>query len=273
MAPFLTIGMPAWDNPDEVWFTTQALRMYHQDKSDTEIVVVDNKGCKKTEEMVKSWREHDEDETIRYELYNKINGTGPPRNKVFELARGEFVLVIDSHVLIWPGAIERLKWWLRNNWEDARNLIQGPIVLGALVRSNTHYKDEWRSQMWGIWGDTVDLPKLPEKPFEIEMMGLGLFGCRKDSWLGFAPGIKGFDGVEGVLHHKYRKAGRKVLCLPFLKWVHYFGAKHTYPLRIEDKVRNFLIGFKEIDMDPKPIYDHFGASLVAKIAERLQQES
>ena len=39
----LTIGMPSYDNYQEVWFTVQALRMY-QDLEDCEILVIDNYG-------------------------------------------------------------------------------------------------------------------------------------------------------------------------------------------------------------------------------------
>ncbi len=43
----LTIGIPAYNNYHDVWFTVQALRMFH-DLTATEIMVVDNFGCERT---------------------------------------------------------------------------------------------------------------------------------------------------------------------------------------------------------------------------------
>ena len=259
----ITIGMPSYNNPKEVWFTVEALRLY-QDIKGCEILVLDNQGNEDTRKAARDCK-------VRYELFNDVNGTGPARNKIFELANHPFVLVIDSHVLLYPDAIKNLKWWLSNNWNEAKNLIHGPLVLSALVNSYTHYENVWRKEMWGIWPKAVKPDDIPNEPFEIEMMGCGLFGCRKDSWLGFHKDCKGFDGVEGVIQEKYRKNGRKVLCLPFLKWVHKFGPSSGYPLRAEDKIRNFLLGFKEIDLDPSPIYEHFGQDKVAQIAKEIER--
>jgi hypothetical protein len=127
---------------------------------------------------------------------------------------------------------------------------------------------EWRDNMWGIWMDTQ---KYPKHQFEIPMHGLGLFASRKDSWLGFNPGFRGFGGEEGYIHAKYAASGRKTLCLPCLGWLHRFsglvGVK--YPLNMRDRVRNYLIGFKELGLDITPIQDHFGRSMVDKINEEL----
>ena len=259
----LTIGMPSYKNHEQVWWTIEALRLY-QDVKDCEILVVDNYGSEDTKKVCR-------DTKIRYELFNEVNGTGPVRNKIFDLAKNDFVLVMDSHILLYPEAISKLKVWLASNWEDAKNLLQGPIVLSALVNAYTHYENKWRAHMWGTWPPAVIPESIPEEPFEIEMMGCGLFGCRKDSWLGFHKDCKGFDGVEGVIHEKYRRSGRKVLCLPFLKWVHRFGPKFGYPLLLDDKIRNFLLGFEEIGLDPKPIYEHFGEDEVEAVRKRISE--
>ena len=93
--------MAAYGNPDQVWFTLEGLKLY-QATEGCEILVVDNQGNKDIEKVAKDCK-------VRYELFNKVNGTGPPRNKVFELAACPFVLVIDSHVLLWKDAIKNLK--------------------------------------------------------------------------------------------------------------------------------------------------------------------
>ena len=125
--------------------------------------------------------------------------------------------------------------------------------------------------MWGIWPAAVKPEDVPNEPFEIEMMGCGLFGCRKDSWLGFHKDCIGFGGVEGIIHEKYRKHGRKVLCLPFLKWVHKFG-RGSYPLYEDDRIRNFLLGFEEVGLDNSIIHDHYGKDKVSAIAEKLKRQ-
>ena len=260
----ITIGMASYGNPEQVWWTIQALRMY-QDVVGCEILVIDNQGNEDVKKAVKGCK-------ARYELMNEVNGTGPARNAIFDRANGDFVLVIDSHVLLWADAIKNLKVWLSENWEEAKNLIHGPLVLSGLQIAYTHYDDQWRSDMWGVWGKSKNESELGTEPIEIQMMGCGLFGCRKDSWLGFCRQAKGFDGVEGVIHEKYRRAGRRVICLPFLKWVHKFhdkGSKVPYPLLLDDKIRNFLLGFAEIDLDPAPIYEHFGRERVTKIASNI----
>jgi glycosyltransferase involved in cell wall biosynthesis len=254
----LTIGMPAFGNHDELWFTLQALRMY-QDLDNTELLVVDNEGSPKIKKVAANCR-------ATYEKFTEKRGTGPSRNKIFEKATGDFVLVMDSHVMLWPDAVARLKWWAEDNWNDARNLIHGPLVMSNLENFYTHYIPKWRSEMWGIWPDALAEQDLPKTQQEIGMMGCGVFGCRRDSWLGFHKDCIGFGGVEGVIHEKYRKHGRKVLCLPFLKWVHFFGSRHAFPVKREEKVRNFLLGFKEVGLDPKPLYDHFGKEYVGKLA-------
>ncbi|HUS88002.1 MAG TPA: glycosyltransferase family A protein [Desulfosporosinus sp.] len=262
----LTIAMPCYDNFTEVWFTVEALRLY-QDLTDCEILVLDNKGSDEMYKLVKSFQ------AVRYEKFNEVNGTGPVRNEIFKRAKGDFVLIIDSHVFLWKDNVARLKWWLKENWEEAKNLIQGTIVLSSLKNCYTNYLPQWRAGMWGIWPPAQDVNKLGDQSIEIEMGPLGLFGCRKDSWLGFHPKCKGFDGIEGVIHAKYRKYGRKVLCLPWLRWVHFFGSEsRLYPLQTEDKIRNLLYGFKEIGLDIKPIYDHFGDLVVGKVAEAIKNE-
>lgn len=258
----ISIGLPSYDNPEQVWFTLQGLRLY-QDVKGCEIFVLDNQGNEAVKKVCSDCK-------IRYELFNEVNGTGPARNKIFELANHPFVLVMDSHVMLYPDSIKRLKWWLANNWEDARNLIQGPIVLSALKNAYTHYDNVWRKGMWGIWPKAVDPDTLTsDEAIEIGMMGCGLFGCRKDSWLGFHKDCRGFAGVEGVIHEKYRMAGRKVLCLPFLRWVHKFGRSGNYPLYVEDRVKNFLLGFKEIGLDTTPLHEHFGTELVKRIESQI----
>jgi len=97
------------------------------------------------------------------------------------------------------------------------------------------------------------------KPFEVFAQGLGLFLTRKNSWLGFNDNQSGFGGEECYIHEKYRLAGRKTNCLPFLKWVHRFGRPEgvQYAVSTEQKMVNYIHEFKELGLSPKPLIDHF----------------
>lgn len=247
----LTVGMACYKDFDGVYFTVQSLQMYH-DLNDVEILIVDNFGDVRLESWVKAWSHG----KIRYEKFTEVIGTTQPRQKVFELAKGEFVYCIDSHVLLMPGSLRIY---------NTENLIHGVMYYDDLKTPVTHMEDKWQGDMWGVWGSRVPVP---EEPFEIKMHGLGFFGSRKDSWLGFNPGFKGFGGEEGYIHEKYRQAGRTTICVPWIKWVHRFNNGVPYPLNIADRVRNYLIGFDELGLNKDPIYEHFGQRLVNKIESK-----
>lgn len=251
----LTIGMAVYDDIDGVYFTVQSLRANH-DLNDCEIVVVDNKGSDNLYKWINAWGNG----VVRYEKYTEIQGTSAPRQQVFERAKGEYVICIDSHVLLMPGSIDKL-------W-DGDCLIHGPMIYDNLMSCCTGMKNVWRDNMWGIWDDSINIRDLPSIPFDIWGHGLGLFGCRKDSWLGFNSGFRQFGGEEGYIHEKYRKAGKKVICLPWLKWIHRFeeirNNKSNYERNMIYRVKNYLLGFDELGLDITPIVEHFGKQIAIK---------
>jgi Sec-independent protein translocase protein TatA len=266
----LTIGMATYNDFNGVYFTLQSLRLY-QDLRDTELLVVDNYGCQNTKQLVENWVHG-----ARYVLATEVRGTAAPRDLVFREARGQAVLCCDSHVLFAPGAIRRLKEYYREH-PDCPDLLQGPLVYDDLQTISTHFDPVWRAEMWGIWA-TDPRGQDPEgEPFEIPMQGLGAFSCRKSAWPGFNPMFRGFGGEEGYIHEKFRRAGGRCLCLPWLRWTHRFGrpAGIEYPLTVEEKLRNYLIGHAELGLDPTPVLSHFSELLpedhvVAVAAEVLE---
>ena len=265
----LTIGMATYDDFDGVYFTLQAFRLY-QDLDDVELVVVDNYGCEDTKRFVEGWAKG------RYILAKETVGTAPAKELVFREAQGEAVLCCDSHVLFFPSAIARLKAFYRDH-PDCADLLQGPLVYDDLDSISTHFDPVWRGQMWGVWA-TDPRGKDPDgEPFEIPMQGMGAFSCRKSAWLGFNPRFRGFGGEEGYIHEKFRQAGRRTLCLPWLRWTHRFSRPRgvPYPLYVEDKLRNYLIGHSELGLPLEPIVEHFSEFLSAEkiaaiMAEALQ---
>lgn len=250
----LSVGMAVYNDFNGVYMTVQALRAYHSHVP-MEIIVVDNYGDERLAKWCHDWLK----DQVVYKRFTEVTGTTVPRDKVFEYATGEYVICIDSHVMLLPGALDRL-------W-DGPHLIHGPMVWDTLGLCVTHMEDKWRDNMWGVWGETIPYDKLPTEPFEIPMHGLGLFGCRREDWLGFNKDFRGFGGEEGYIHEKFRQAGRKILCLPWLKWVHRFSELTgvSYRLDLRDRIRNYILGFKELGLSIKPIRENFSPQIVDAI--------
>jgi hypothetical protein len=117
--------------------------------------------------------------------------------------------------------------------------------------------------MWGTWAEDPRAKDIEGEPFEIPMQGMGLFASRRDAWLGFNPEFRGFGGEEGYIQEKYRQAGHRTLCLPFLRWMHRFNRPMGTPYRNqwEDRVRNYIIGFRELGLPVDDIIRHFQGHL------------
>jgi hypothetical protein len=134
--------------------------------------------------------------------------------------------------------------------------------------------------MYGVW-DNNGLAADPDaQPFEIPMQGLGVFACRKEAWLGFNEAFRGFGGEEGYIHEKFRRAGARTLCLPFLRWLHRFNRPMGVPYRNvwEDRVWNYLIGFTELGLPTIEMEKHFrehigeprGSELIESVRQHLR---
>ena len=186
-------------------------------------------------------------------------GTSAPRDHIFKVASGDAVLVIDSHVLLWPESARRLMDFYKRN-PDCRDLLAGPLVLDSLAGVHTHFADKWRDGMWGTWDTDSRGTSIHSPPFEIPAQGLGLFSCRRDAWLGFNPHFREFGGEEWYIHEKYRQAGAKCLCLPFLRWQHRFAdpaSGRTYRRSVEGKIRNYILGHQELGLPLDRLRRHY----------------
>ncbi len=252
----LTIGMSVYDDYDGAYFTIQSIRAaYPHLREQLEFLVIDNNPGSVNSDALRSLMEYWIKGT--YVPFNKYSSTSV-RNLVFEYATADAVLCMDCHVILWEQSLPRLLDYYAAN-PQTRDLLQGPLVYddcGPTI--STHFKPEWRAEMFGTWdtderGRHVDAP-----PFEIPMSGLGLFSCRRDAWLGFHPAFRQFGGEEGYIHEKFRLVGQRTLCLPFLRWVHRFHRASTpYPITNEQKLRNYLIGALDLGMSPQPALEHF----------------
>jgi hypothetical protein len=268
----LTIGMATHDDYDGVYFSLQSLRLFHPEILDeVEFVIVDNNPNGDHGKLIRNlcdWVE----QPIQYLPFTNYKSTAI-RNKIFELSDTPYVLCIDSHVLIEPGSLKNLIRFYEN-YEDEGNLLQGPLLYDDMKNVSTHMDLVWRDYMWGVWGFDERGKDKNSKPFEIGAQGCGLFSCRKDSWLGYNKKFRGFGGEEGYIHKKYQKAGKKTLCLPFLRWVHRFGRPNgiTYPNNLKDRFRNYMIGFQELGLPTKELEDHFSKVVTPEDVINIKKE-
>jgi hypothetical protein len=264
--PKLTVGMACYKDFDGVYFTVMSLSIHHRELlRELEILVVDScpefpdrsadpHGPRTPSERIRDLCNNVPN--ARYVEHRGPGGTSQPRNQVFTEARGEVVICIDSHVLIPSGALRRTIDWFAAN-PDFHGLVQGPLLYdnGLAI---THMDPVWDDQMLGKWGIDPRYAGPDSEVLEIPMHGLGLFGCRREDWLGFHPEFRQFGGEEGYIHDKYRAAGQKTLLLPWLEWGHRFGdGRAGYPSSPRARIKNYILGRIELGLDVDDIREHF----------------
>lgn len=255
----LTIGIPTYDDYHGLYFTINSLRLYHPitQTEKVEFIILDNNPDGKYGELNKSISDHAEN--IRYIPYTKKQSTTIKWN-IVDFAEGEYILTIDSHVMLAPGAIDALLEYYDNN-SKTNNLIQGPLIYDDLTTISTSFKEGWSSEMYGTWHRDEEYEK--GKPFEIPFSGMGLFSYRKEAFPKLNQDFRGFGCEEWYVHEKFRQNGGKVICIPQLSWMHRFArVEIPYNLIMEDKLWNYFIGWIELYKDPehpmvKSIEDHF----------------
>jgi glycosyltransferase involved in cell wall biosynthesis len=149
----LTIGMPTCNDYTGALLTLVALKEYQSfDDGDIELLIIDNTPDEKYRNVLKEQLKGFSDEKIRYIEFPAKRGPAEAKNQVFENATGEYVMCIDSHVMLNNGSVARLKEFLKNLPEDKKDdFFTGPLK-GNEGNYSTHFQDIWRGEMWGIWG-------------------------------------------------------------------------------------------------------------------------
>jgi len=246
--PKLTIGLPYYRDWPGLWATVESLYIHHADAMrDVELIVVDNDTegePGRASESNHSWKARSLCEQVgaRYEHFTAVSGTAAAKGRIFDLATGPAVLVMDCHVLLPPGAVGQLVEWFADN-PESRDLVQGPLTAAGGQVLSTHMRPTWGSLMFGQW--STDHAQLQAgEPFEIAAQGCGLFAMRKAAWPGFHPLLRGFGPEEYHLHNRVRRAGGRCLCLPWLRWSHRFGnpdGASPPGMTPEDRLRGHLI--------------------------------
>tara|TARA_B100001564_G_scaffold359142_1_gene379831 strand:- start:1319 stop:2206 length:888 start_codon:yes stop_codon:yes gene_type:complete len=272
----LTIGMSTYDDFDGVYFSIQSLRM-HQDllDNDLDLLVIDNNpssGHSKAIQGLCNWIPN-----LRYIPYDKKQSTSV-RNEIFRNALGKYCISMDCHVMFMPDAINSLLKYYNDN-PDCKNIVQGPMMYDNLKGYSTHFKQTWGADMYGQWDKNVEGYK-SGLPFEIPMMGLGVFSCETKNWRWFNENFRGFGGEEGYIHEKFRLLGGKAICLPSFQWVHRFSRPNgvKYPLKLHDRVWNYILGWMELYNDPEhqmiqDIRKNFEGRFSSEVMDKMIEES
>lgn len=265
----LTIGMATYDDYDGVYFTIQSLRMYHDicNTDEVEFVVIDNNPTSKYGEETKKFVER-----IHGKYFtNENKNTSFSKYKIADLASGEYVLILDCHVLLSLGSINCLLSHYEKS-PDCKDLIQGPLLYDDLKTVSTHFDPKWSGHMYGVWATNKEAYEKNE-PFEIPMQGMGLLSFEKKNWPRINNNFIGFGGEEGYIAEKFKQNGGKNICLPGLKWSHRFGRPAGVPYRLilEDRIYNYFLGWMEIDPQHemvKSIYDYFITHVSEDVVKR-----
>lgn len=264
--PKLTIGMACWDDVEGTFWSLSILRQFHLSyfsplRDEVELLVVDD--------MPQEQRELRHLCNLAGAKYvHKPKNLGPAHAKssVFEEASGEYTLLIDSHVLCLPGSID----YLLKGVNDDR--IKEDIWSGPLVSENggiiaTELQPKWRGEFWGIWHVDPSIQQQGVK--EIEGMGSAFFCMRTRNFIeieGFPKEFKGFGGEELILSELNRqKKGGRHLCHDALRWQHRFYKPRpvSYALTINDKYKNYVIGFYKCGYDTEAVRRYFSRKLPA----------
>ena len=80
-------------------------------------------------------------------------------------------------------------------------------------------------------------------------------------------------GASDRVTNGLRRAGGRTLCLPFLCWMHRFGRPGGVPYTntLEDRLRNYLVGWTELGLDTAPVDDHFREIMGDEFFESVRQ--
>lgn len=273
--PILAIGLPHFDDSKGLWFTLTNLRLHHAEHlKRCQLIIADNSFSQPSGQAVREHLKYVEQDfhSVKYVEVGPVVGSAVAKNAVFDDSDALFTLCMDCHIDLHPGVVDRVVDAIPKLTDD---LYCWTIVYDDLRSISTHLNNRWRREEWGTWAPPDPRGKDPNgDPFEIQAMAMGMFLCRTSAWLGFNRHSRGFDNEQWLIHDKFRNAGRKCWCVPWLRGTHYFRGKDQprprYPIRRWDRVRNMMLGMLENGQDLVPLYQHF-VSLEPREGESLAQ--
>ena len=251
----VSIAIPTYDDHEGLWGTLATLRAMSQTR-DMQIACVDNNPTGVHGAANESaCSEFDA-------VYHKCEIVGNARAKDMCVRRSptEYVLVMDSHVVLDEGGIDALRSAIE--WHGRTALYHGPLRTGG-NHYHTHFKDEWGSSLWGVWGDD-EVRRKAGVPYEIQAMGMGVFVASRSMWDrigGFHPDLVGFAGEEWYIHTKYRNHGGRVISVPGLVWKHRFHKPHRVngpSFGLDIRYKNYVIALNEAGIDLTRLNKEYG---------------
>lgn len=266
----LTIGMSNWDDVEGAFWTLSAIRQYHVPVSNTdvELLVIDDMPTKQ-EDLERMCTLA----SARYVHHSKNKGPAHAKDSVWEFASGEYVLLLDSHVLLSQCSVQYILDAIDNDL-IGQDLWTGPLLNESGHVIATELLPEWRGAFFGVWHTNQDIHKTPI--MEIEGHGSAYTLMKKEHYPFFSPYFFGFSAEELYLHEKVRRRGGKCFIHKALGWVHRFHRTKgvTYRLLIEDKLRNYLVASYEMGWNIKQCCDYFKSrvpeTLYAKTLEEVK---
>lgn len=267
--PILTIAMANYDDCSGFWMTASAIRMYHVPitNSQVEILVVDD--MVKPQETLQKMAAQTKS---RYHHAGLNKGPAQAKDECWRQAKGEYVLLIDSHVFLAPNSINFILNAIKNN-QIGQDLWTGPLLTEAQTISANCLLPELRGNFFGIW--SVDQKVAPGKKIEIYGHGSAYTLMKKAHYPYFSKNFRGFAGEEIYIHEKVRRNGGKCYCLHELGWQHRFYREKpiTYRCTNEDKYWNYLVAFYEMNWSTIQIRDYFRRKLPANLATKIETEA
>lgn len=275
MEKLLTIGIPCYEDYDGAYFTIQALRLYHPicNTSDIEFIIMDNNPGGKASKALKQLSKECNG---KYIAVNDRQSTFI-KYDVVKYASGKYVIILDSHVLLYPNAIQALLDYYQSN-PNCKNLIQGPLILNDLKQLYTHFNPVWRGHMYGTWATDERVKEC--LPFAIPMQGMGLCSFERKNWPGINEHFQGFGAEEWYIAEKFRNNGGENICLPSLVWLHKFDRPNGVPFRLslEDRIFNYFLGWMELYNDKshpmiQSIFEHFTSTIIRKRLEEIYNKA
>jgi glycosyltransferase involved in cell wall biosynthesis len=286
--PTLSIVMATYDDYSGVWATVYSLAMEAREigiDAQIEFVVADQKPDgvhgQRTKGILRDLKIGGF--KTQYVPFTATIGTAAGKNAAIISATGEWVILVDCHVVFHPGSLAKTYSHIEANRESTA-LYGGVLMYNDLKNVSTH-QEIWRSEkgiedakpligddgVWGNWATDKRGVDFESEPFDIPSCAGWLLMFRRDQWQGYHPAAKGFGGEEGYLASKWKSRGLAVKCLPCLRAHHRFG----YPIpddktyaTVDDKVFNACLAWLDLGLKKSLLSECAGIKKYPAIFER-----
>ena len=259
-APWLSIVIPVRGKENELWFTLQGL-LNAGLEAGIEVLVVDNEPSKDVRDVCELFGRPG----LRYLEAGTVKGVNYPRSFGASVARGQWLLMLDSHVLMKPGSFALLRERIRSGVYPAKSLIHFGVSFGSPEIWGA-YRLTLESNFWGTWHHLVDTNE--QDPYPIGATGNWALLTRLSDWVsigGFNDAFRGYGGDEIYLQLKYWQSGGQVLLDPQVSGSHWSGPRAYGVTPMELVVNTAIAGRVVVGSS---FLARFGDALVAHYCDK-----